>query len=230
MQLNLHIWVDNTGGRGMLVKDVMTRNPVTVTPETSVTEAKNLMTRSKVGKLPVVDKNGTLVGIITGSDLVKATPSDATTLDMFELSYLLSKLTVEKVMHKDVKVVGEDETIEEAALLMADYSISSLPVITNNLVVGIITEGDLFKAFIDMFGTRYAGVRATFVMGDIPGALNQVTQRLAQIQCNIVSLVTADLLNSSERKVTLKVTDITPQQLEKVLCECGAKLLDMRTV
>jgi len=117
----------------MLVKDVMTKSPITITPETSVPEAKALMTKQKINKLPVVDKSGALVGIITKNDLLKAAPSDATTLDMFELSYLLNKLTVEKVMHKDVKTVVETETVEEAARLMADYGIGCLPVMKQDL-------------------------------------------------------------------------------------------------
>ena len=134
----------------MIISEVMAKNPATVNPEASVIEAKRIMADKGVSKLPVVDKSGALVGIVTDNDIQKAAPSEATTLDMFELSYLISKLTVEKVMKKDVKFVSEDESVEEAASLMADYKISCLPVIKNGLVVGIITETDLFRILIYM--------------------------------------------------------------------------------
>lgn len=214
----------------MLVKDVMTKSPYTTTPETSVTEAKALMTKQKINKLPVVDKSGALVGILTKNDLIKATPSDATTLDMYELSYLLSKLTVEKVMHKDVKTVVETETVEEAARLMADYGIGCLPVMKNDLIVGIITETDLFHAFIDMFGTRHAGVRATFALDEKPGQLSRVCTAIAELNGNIVSVVTSDGEDESHRKVTVKTTVVTIEQLTKIINDCGGKIEDIRQV
>lgn len=214
----------------MLVKDVMTKNPFTVAATTSVPEAKALMTKQKINKLPVVDKNGALVGILTRNDLIKATPSDATTLDMFELSYLLSKLTVEKVMHRDVKTVSETETVEEAARLMADYGIGCLPVMKDDLMVGIITETDLFHVFIDMFGTRHSGVRATFVLDEKPGQLSKVTSEIAELDGNIVSVVTADGDDDEHRKVTLKATVVTIEQLTKIITSCGGVIEDIRKV
>jgi len=212
----------------MLVKDVMTKSPITITPETSVPEAKALMTKQKINKLPVVDKSGALVGIITKNDLLKAAPSDATTLDMFELSYLLNKLTVEKVMHKDVKTVVETEPVEEAARLMADYGIGCLPVMKQDLIVGIITETDLFHVFIDMFGTRHAGVRATFVLDEKPGQLSRVSKAIADLNGNISSVVTADGDDDAHRKITIKTTVVTIEQLTSIINECGGKIEDIR--
>jgi acetoin utilization protein AcuB len=214
----------------MLVKDVMTKNPVTITPETSVTEAKALMTKQKINKLPVLDKSGALVGILTKNDLIKATPSDATTLDMYELSYLLSKLTVEKVMHKDVKTVVETETVEEAARLMADYSIGCLPVMKGDLITGIITETDLFHAFIDMFGARHAGVRATFVLDEKPGQLSRVCKAIADLNGNLVSVVTSDGVDEAHRNLTVKATVVTIDQLKQIITDCGGKIEDIRQV
>ena len=99
----------------MIIASVMTRNPLYVRPEMTVTEVRELMTKEKVGKLPVLDKHDNLVGIVTKKDLVNAGPSAATTLDMYEISYLLSKLKVEKVMAKNVVTVKETEVVEEAA-------------------------------------------------------------------------------------------------------------------
>ena len=135
----------------MLVRDVMTKNPVTIDVKASIREANDLMKKNNIGKLPVVNKSGALVGIITSNDLQRAAPSEATTLDMYELSYLLSKLTVEKTMVKKVFTVQEDETVEAAAKIMADGDFGCLPVMKDKLLVGIITDTDLFKMFINMF-------------------------------------------------------------------------------
>ena len=160
----------------MRVKDVMTHNPVYISPAASVVEAKTLMTKQNISKLPVLDNNKRLVGIITKNDLNKAGPSQATTLDMYEIGYLLSKLTVEKIMHKKVTTVSEDEVIEEAARIMVDEGIGCLPVMKDSLMVGIITASDLFKTLIDLFGVRQKGVRATFMVKDVPGELAKLSK------------------------------------------------------
>ena len=214
----------------MLVKDVMTRNPVTVTGDRSLPEAKDLMVKHGITKLPVLDRGGRLIGIITSNDIKKSSPSDATTLDMFELSYLLNRMTVSKIMVPSVVTVSEDETVEESARLMLDYGIGSLVVMKDDLVVGIITESDLFKAFISMFGTRHAGVRATFVMGDRPGALSAFAKALAERNGNIVSLVTADMEEAGRRKVTLRASGIGLDDMKGLVADVGASLEDIRNV
>ncbi len=214
----------------MLVKDVMTKNPVTITGDKSLPEAKDLMTKHNITKLPVLDKGGRLIGIITSNDIKNSSPSDATTLDMFELSYLLSKMTVSKVMISRVVTVSENETVEESARLMLDYDIGSLVVKRDELVVGIITESDLFKAFISMFGTRHAGVRATFVMGDKPGVLSEFAKTLAEKNGNIVSLVTADVEEAGKRKVTLRASGIGLDDMKAIIADAGAVLEDIRNV
>ena len=113
----------------MIIANVMTRNPIFVSPDMSVNDARALMTREKIGKLPVLDKNNRLVGIVTKKDLVKAGPSAATSLDMYEISYLLSKLKVETVMERNVLTVQQTEVVEEAARIMADSQVGCLPVI-----------------------------------------------------------------------------------------------------
>ena len=214
----------------MFVKDVMKKNPVTVSADASVLEAKKIMGKNNVNKLPVLDKNGALAGIITKNDLLKASPSDATTLDVFEMGYLLSKLTVEKIMVKKVTVVSENETVEESARLMDDYDIGCLPVMRDKLLVGIVTESDLFKAFIGMFGTRHAGVRATFTMKDEPGVLSRFTETLAAKNGNIVSLVTTDVEDAGLRKVTLRVTGLSKDDFKNMFDSSFGELEDVRNV
>ncbi|MDR1277478.1 MAG: CBS domain-containing protein, partial [Treponema sp.] len=98
----------------MIISRVMTKNPIFVHPDMPVTEARSLMEREQIGHLPVLDKNNRLAGIVTKKDLLKAGPSPATSLDMYEISYLLSKLKVEKIMEKKVITVDENEVVEEA--------------------------------------------------------------------------------------------------------------------
>ena len=212
----------------MIIASVMTRNPLYVRPEMTVTEVRELMTKEKVGKLPVLDKHDNLVGIVTKKDLVNAGPSAATTLDMYEISYLLSKLKVEKVMEKNVITVSETEVVEEAARIMADKGVSCLPVMKDNLLVGIITESDLFTVFVDMFGTRHQGVRITFSMDEKPGQLARVAKELAELGGNIVSLVTFDGDDMSKKRCTCKVCSLSIEQVKEVFEKLQVQIEDIR--
>ena len=214
----------------MLVKDVMKENPVTIQSGVSVLEAKDIMDKNDVARVPVVDKSGSLVGIITSSDLAKVSPSDATTLDMFEISNLLSKMKVEKVMIKSVKTCSMNEPVEDAARLMADYKIGCLPVVNEGVLVGIVSATDLFAAFVKMFSTKEAGVRAILTLAERPGVLAELCASIAEKNANIVALVTSEGNDLGHRVVTVKVTDIDLDSL-KALCEkLGAKIDDIRNV
>jgi acetoin utilization protein AcuB len=214
----------------MIVKDVMSRNPIYVAPETSLTEVKALMVKKNISKLPVVDKNDKLVGIITKNDLAKAGPSEATTLDMYEIGYLLSKLTVEKIMTRKVVTVSETEVVEEAARIMVDNQIGCLPVMKDDIMVGIVTESDLFHLFTDMFGARHNGVRVTLSTDDKPGQLANIAEKIAALKGNIVSVVTRESQNPGNRRITIKATGITINQMQAILAECNDSVEDIRVV
>jgi acetoin utilization protein AcuB len=130
-----------------LVRDWMTPNPVTITSKTTVPEAHKLMSERHIRRLPVVD-NGKLKGIVTIGDLREAEPSDATTLTVYELNYLVAMLTIDKIMTRDVVTVTPDTSIRKAAKLMLEYKIGGLPVVENERVVGIITETDIFRVLV----------------------------------------------------------------------------------
>lgn len=213
----------------MLVRDVMTKNPITIDIKASVREANDLMKKNNINKLPVLDKSGSLVGIITANDLQRAAPSEATTLDMYELSYLLSKLTVEKTMVKKVFTVQETETVEAAAKIMSDGDFGCLPVMKDKLLVGIITDSDLFKMFINMFETKVPSVRAIVTMADASGALGKFAQKIADANGNIITCITTDAENPSDRKVTIKVTGIKLDEFKKICESCGT-VSDIREV
>jgi len=212
----------------MLVKNVMTKNPVTISPESSITEARALMNKKNIGKLPVIDKNNKLVGILTKNDMAKAAPSDATTLDMFEIGYILSKITVEKVMAKNVITVPDTEVVENAAKIMVDNGIGCVPVVSGDLVVGIITESDLFGLFTDMFGARDEGVRFILTLDDKPGQVAKLINEIAEADGNLVSLVTRELKENGKRRLTVKVQGISEVKLKEILSKLGLVADDIR--
>jgi acetoin utilization protein AcuB len=207
----------------------MTKNPIFIHPEASLTEARSLMDKEKVGRLPVLDKNNNLIGIVTKKDLLKAGPSPATSLDMYEISYLLSKLKVEKIMEKNVITVEENEVVEEAARIMADKDISCLPVMKGNLLVGIVTSKDLFRMFINAFGARHPGVRITLSMTEQPGQLAKFAGAVAEKGGNIVSYVSFEVDDLAHRPATLKIAGLKGQDVEAAAAAVpGAVIEDIR--
>lgn len=212
----------------MLVKDWMTKRPITVTEDTSLNKALDLMRRENVRRFPVVDKQGKLVGIVLEKDLLYASPSPATTLSVFEIHTLLSKITVDDVMARDVITVTEDTALEEAARIMADHKIGGLPVMRGELLVGIITETDLFKLFLEMFGARSDGVRLSIMVPDKPGVLAEITGRIAALGGNIAALGTIPGEVPTQYQLTIKVTGVPREQLVSTMQELGAEVLDSR--
>jgi acetoin utilization protein AcuB len=134
----------------MLVKERMTQPVITALPEMPIQEALNLMREKGIRRLPVVNDRGQLVGIVSDRDLLHASPSDATSLSIWELNYLLSRVTLKQIMTKDVITVSEDASVEEVARMMVDSKVGGVPVVSNGDVVGIITETDLFKALVEL--------------------------------------------------------------------------------
>ncbi|MBK6326220.1 MAG: CBS domain-containing protein [Chloroflexi bacterium] len=132
-----------------LVRDWMTKDVIRISPETTLPKAHEMMTENNIRRLPVVDDENRLIGIVTLGDVRGAEPSQATSLSMWELNYLLTTVCIEELMTKNPVTIGQDATIGEAARLMLDYRISGLPV-TNQLgkLVGVITESDIFRMVV----------------------------------------------------------------------------------
>ena len=171
----------------MLVKDRMSNEVLTVKPDTTIPDALALMEKKGIRRLPVVDKDH-LVGMVTLLDLVRASPSPATSLSIWELNYLIAKLPVKDIMAKDVYSVSPNEPVDDAAALMKEHRIGGLPVVDNGKVVGIITETDIFSAFMEMLGVLRGGVRLTLELPDRQGSLAEVTELFRNYGVNIVSL------------------------------------------
>jgi acetoin utilization protein AcuB len=208
----------------------MTHHPITVPPDTPVAEALSLMRENNVRRFPVIDrKTKKLCGIVTEKELLYASPSPATSLSIHEINYLLSKITVERVMTKELITVTEDMPVEEAALLMVDHNISALPVMRGDTLVGIITETDLFKTFIELFSAREEGVRLTILVPEQKGELLTIVQAIAELSGNIVSLGTFQGEDLSNRLLTIKVDDVAQEDLANKMREIGAKVIDVRT-
>jgi len=201
----------------MIISQVMTKNPVFVYPEMSINEVRSLMNKEKIGHIPVLNKNNALIGLVTRADLAKAEPSSATTLDIYEISYLLSKMTVKEIMRKGVVTVGEDEVMEDAARIMADQRIGCLPVMRGKLLVGIITDTDLFRVFVKAFGARHAGVRITCSIKEKPGQMAKLTHEIAGKGGNIVSFITFEGDDLTSRRVTLKTEGLTMAEMEGIV-------------
>jgi acetoin utilization protein AcuB len=212
----------------MLVGERMTKRPITTTPDTPIDEALKLMRESKVRRLPVLDKKGKLVGIVTEKDLLYVSPSPATSLSIYELHYLISKIKVEDVMAKDVVTVTEYTPLEEAARIMADNKIGSLPVMRDDKLVGIITETDLFKIFLELLGAREKGVRLTMLVPEQKGMLANITRDIAAMGGNIVSLGTFVGEDPTNRLITVKVSDVSQDKLVSAMEALGMEIVDVR--
>ncbi len=212
----------------MLIGNRMTPNPITCKPDLSIAEAMEWMQREKVRRFPVVDKQGQMIGIVTRDDLLYASPSSVTSLNVWEINYLLSQVKVEEVMTKDVITVSEDCPIEEAARLMADNKIGGLPVMRDGTLVGIITESDLFHVFLELFEAREKGIRLTVLAPYFKGSLAQISTAVTEKGGLILALNTFQGEDPTNWGCTLKVTDISREELLEVVEPLVVKIVDVR--
>ncbi|HPP70722.1 MAG TPA: CBS domain-containing protein [Pseudothermotoga sp.] len=212
----------------MFVKDVMITQVVTVSPETSFSEAMEIIRQKGIRRLPVV-KDQRVVGIITEKDLLSASPSQATTLDVWELTTLLSKLKVKQIMRKDVVHVHPNTPIEDAAKIMSDKKIGSLVVLEEERLVGIITESDIFKVFINMLGAREKGIRYVFRVQNVPGILSKILYLMYQCGGDLISVTTYEK-SQEEYSVVIKVRDLKRQDFERKFLEGipSASIVDVK--
>jgi acetoin utilization protein AcuB len=214
--------------RSMFVGDRMSHPVITVHPNMPMVDALALMRKEHIRRLPVVNKRGKLVGIITELDLVHASPSDATSLSIYEVNYLITKILVREVMTEKVITVTEDTPLEEAALIMADNKIGAMPVVRDEHLVGIITETDLFKVFLELLGAREEGVRLAALVADVPGKLATLTQSIFDIGGNILALGTFLGESTENREVTIKVAGVSSQALREAVDPIAARVIDIR--
>jgi acetoin utilization protein AcuB len=214
----------------MLVQERMSRHPLTVKPDAKVDTALKRMREEKVRRFPVVDDGGKLVGIVSDKDLLYAAPSPATSLSIYEMHYLYSRITVEQVMTRKVITVDENAPIEEAARIMVDNKVGGLPVMRDAKLVGIITETDIFKTFMEMMGARDQGVRLTLLCPDQPGELAALTAAVAGLGGNFISLGTFWGEDASTAVITMKVSGVSKDAILEKIKPHILEAIDVREV
>ncbi|MEJ2413570.1 MAG: CBS domain-containing protein [Anaerolineales bacterium] len=174
--------------RPMRVKNRMTRAPITVQPKTSYNEALRLMEQNNIHHLPVLNKKGDLVGIVTQHDMLEAEPSRVSTLSIFEIASLLDKVTMDQIMNRPVKAIQGDCSISEAAHFMLEEDVGCLPVMEEGKMVGIITDNDIFKTFVEVTGGGESGTRIEAKLPNVMGQLAAFTKAVTESGGWIVSL------------------------------------------
>ncbi|MCP5100490.1 MAG: CBS domain-containing protein [Chloroflexi bacterium] len=213
----------------MLVKRRMSSPVITVGRNTPVMEALKQMKRQNIRRTPVVDDKGGMVGIVSDKDLLNAGPSEATSLSVWEINYLLAKLLVKDVMTKNVLTVEEDTPIEEAAYIMAENKIGGVPVMQGEEIVGLITETDLFKMFLELMGARDEGVRVTALVPEKQGELDVLTHAIAEAGGDFISFGAFDGNSEVDRLVTFKVAGLSEAVVKEKIKPFINELLDIRT-
>lgn len=202
----------------MLVRDRMTAAVVTIEPKTTIFDALAIMKSKRIRRLPVL-RGRRLVGIVTWTDLMRASPSPATSLSVWEIPYLLMKAPVSEVMTREVITVAPAATIEDAAVLMRTHKIGGVPVVEGGQQVGIITESDVFDAFLDLMGLRRGGARLTIEVEDRIGALDEVVHTIRECDVNIHSLAAYPI--NGKGQVVVRVGTPYPLHVVQTLTERG---------
>ncbi len=200
----------------MYVKDNMIPSPITIKPDQSVSEAVDLMSENKLHRLPVVDDQGKLIGLVTESVISRNTPNSASSLSVYELNYLLNKLKISDIMIRDVKTIGKDALLEEAATVLRKYDIGCLPVTEEDgKLIGIITHNDIFTAFIDLLGYNHNGMRYVIsISEDKPGILEDVARIFKEEDISISNLAVYNNTRGIEVVVIAKGYDDVTQKLK----------------
>lgn len=202
----------------MYVYERMTRRPVVVLPDYSVAKAFQLMKEGRYSQLPVVDSNNKVVGLVTEKLLAEVNPSSATSLSVYEINYLLSKTKVKDIMKTGIFKIDKDALLEDAALIMKENRISSLPVTEGEYLVGIITRTDIFRAFIDIMGVKSDGTRIAISTIDKTGVYAEITSIFAAHNIDI-----RNISNITENGKSRLVVKVRSHDVREVLEEIKAK-------
>jgi len=215
----------------MFVRDRMSSPAVTVTASASFPDALKLMRERGFRRLPVVNKQGKLVGIVSERDLLYASPSSATSLSIWEVQYLLANLHVKEIMTREVLTTTPDTPVEDAARLMVTHKIGGLPVVDGRReVVGVITETDIFQTFVEMFAGGHPGVRLTLNVPERKGVLLELSKAILDLGGSIVSVGSFNGRLPNERGLVVKVRDLDGDQLVSTLDALGEHVVDARDV
>ncbi|MFL7794516.1 MAG: CBS and ACT domain-containing protein [Anaerolineae bacterium] len=210
----------------MLVKHRMTPDPITITPDTKVPDALKLTREKGINYLPVMGKRNRLVGIVSRGDLMQAAPSKATTLSVFEANYLLAHLEVQEIMNEPI-TVSEDTPVEDAARLMVQKEIGCLPVMRGKDLVGIVTETDIFKAFVEILGGGDPVLRVTLRSPDRPGELARLTGVIADLGGNLHSVASFKGEDPQHVYFTFRLEGVDEKTLVPALEKMGEAVVNV---
>jgi len=205
----------------MRIRDVMTKNPITVDSETLVLDAQKIMQENSIRRLPVVDK-GKLVGIVTKHDLLQASPSPATSLSIHELNYLLARMKVKEIMKKNPMTLSPDTPFEEALKMGQDKKIGSFPVVENGKLVGIATESDIVRFLTHALGIREEGSRVTVEgLGGKFGDLEKIIAIANQRQTIILSMISLQRPEKKDWMIVLRLKTTDPDPIVRDFKKAG---------
>jgi acetoin utilization protein AcuB len=199
----------------------MTADVITVCEGTPMMKASIIMKEKNIRSLPVLNNQGKLVGIVTDRDLKDASPSKATSLDVYELNYLISSINVESIMSRDLVFVRSDETVEFASILMLENKISSLPVINHiDSLVGIVTQTDIFKALISIAGTYTGVIQFALSLEDRPGSIREAADVIRSYGGRIVSILsTRETAEERSHHIYIRILSLPEDRLGDLLKE-----------
>jgi acetoin utilization protein AcuB len=205
----------------MRIRDMMTKNPVTVDSETLVMDAQKIMKENSVRRLPVVDK-GKLLGIVTKHDILEASPSPATSLSVHELNYLLSKMKVKEIMKKNPVTLTPDTPFEEALKIGQEKKIGSFPVVENGKLVGIATESDIVRFLTRALGVREEGSRITIEgLGGKLSDLEKIISIVNQHNTIVLSMISLPKTEKKEWMIVLRLKTSSPDPIVKDFKKAG---------
>jgi acetoin utilization protein AcuB len=213
------------------MREKIQKNPVTIGPDASFFEARNLIHEKGVRHLPVVDKNNVLIGIVTDRDIRKVGPSEATLLSVQEINYLLGKLKVSNFMTPKEKLItiNPDTNIEEAVQLMHDNKIGCLPVVEGEKLYGIFTETDVLDHFVDIFGLKQKGTRLSLALEDKPGSMLGILEVFKKHNIDIISIVTASFMVEGKRVAAIRIRTEDYKDVVADLEKAGYAVLSIGT-
>ena len=203
----------------MLIRDWMTSDVIAVSAETSMLKAGKLMKEYDIRRLPVIDDDRRVIGIVSDRDVKAASPSKATTLDMYEIYYLLSELKIKDIMTPNPRTVEALDTVEKVALLMLEKGFGGLPVVdADKKLIGIITEHDIFKVLVSITGVRAGGVQLAFCLPDRPGMMRPIFDALREHQASIISVLSSNNEDAPDKRdVYLRIRPMETSQEDALI-------------
>ncbi len=207
----------------MFVKNQMTTNPFTISADSSIPDAQELMSRCQVKRLPVM-QDDKLVGVVSKEDIAGASPSKATSLSAGEITYLLSNIKISSIMSKNVIAISSDSLLEEAATMMRNNDIGFLPVVENGKLIGVITKNDIFDAFITLLGFRDPGTRLTIEVQDMPGIMASISGIFAEFGANI-SHIAVYTGASGKSAVVIGTRTLNTEKIEEAIETKGYRII-----